>query len=83
MEKIIITGIHGFVGSNLVPKLKESYIIYGLGIIFPEKEEVEKTFSWDELNRIPKIDAVIHLAEKAHSIPKTETKKLKLNIVSI
>ena len=75
MKNILITGIHGFVGSNLVEALKENHTIYGLDIIFPKKEGVEKTFSWSELNSIPKMDTVIHLAGKAHSIPKTEAEK--------
>lgn len=37
---ILITGIHGFVGSNLVVALKESHTLYGLDIITPEKEGV-------------------------------------------
>lgn len=66
--KILITGIHGFVGSNLVLSLKDSNIIYGLDIIFPEKEGVTKTYSWDDLDQdqIPEVDAIIHLAGKAH-----------------
>ena len=64
---ILITGIHGFVGSNLVAALKEAHQIYGLDIVSPEKEGVVKTFSWDDLNKeMPAIDAVIHLAGKAH-----------------
>ena len=67
--KILITGIHGFVGSNLVKYLAPSHTIYGLDIIAPEKEGVVKTFSWEDLDRadvIPPVDAVIHLAGKAH-----------------
>ena len=67
--KILITGVHGFVGSNLVAALKSEHTIYGLDIINPAKEGVEKTFSWDYLdkpNEIPDIDAIIHLAGKAH-----------------
>ena len=66
--KILITGIHGFVGSNLVAALKSNNEIYGLDIIAPEKEGVQKTFSWDDLDngRIPQVDAIIHLAGKAH-----------------
>lgn len=65
---ILITGIHGFVGSNLVLSLKDSNIIYGLDIISPEKEGVSKTYSWDDLDQdqIPEVDAIIHLAGKAH-----------------
>ena len=65
---ILITGVHGFVGSNLVKALSSKHVIYGLDIISPEKEGVVKTFSWEDLDKggIPKIDAIIHLAGKAH-----------------
>ena len=70
--KILITGVHGFVGSNLVEALKKEHTIYGLDIISPVKDGVEKTFSWESLSnenqneKIPDIDAIIHLAGKAH-----------------
>lgn len=66
--RILITGVHGFVGSNLVHSLKDGNTIYGLDIIAPEKEGVAKTYSWDDLDngQIPEVDAIIHLAGKAH-----------------
>lgn len=67
--KILITGVHGFVGSNLVKALSKNNTIYGLDIISPVKEGVRFTFSWDFLdkpNEIPDVDAIIHLAGKAH-----------------
>ena len=67
--KILITGVHGFVGSNLVEALKNKHTIYGLDIVSPIKDGVRFTFSWDFLdkpNEIPEIDAIIHLAGKAH-----------------
>ena len=66
---ILITGIHGFVGSNLVMSLKSHHTLYGLDIIAPEKEGVIKTFSWEDIQTkkdLPAFDAVIHLAGKAH-----------------
>lgn len=63
---ILITGIHGFVGTNLVQAFKANHNIYGLDIVSPEKEGVVKTFSWNDLDNLPKIDVVIHLAGKAH-----------------
>ena len=70
---ILITGIHGFVGSNLVVALKEHHILYGLDIVAPEKEGVVKTFAWEDIEstsfpmqRLPQFDAIIHLAGKAH-----------------
>lgn len=67
--KILITGVHGFVGSNLVEAFKKEHTIYGLDIISPVKDGVRFTFSWDFLDKpgeIPEIDAIIHLAGKAH-----------------
>jgi len=66
--KILITGVHGFVGSNLVEYLKSENEIYGLDIVNPKKDGIVKTFSWEDLDAgvIPGIDAIIHLAGKAH-----------------
>lgn len=67
--KILITGVHGFVGSNLVKSLSKNHLIYGLDIVSPIKEGVRFTFGWDYLDKedgIPEVDAIIHLAGKAH-----------------
>lgn len=67
--KILITGVHGFVGTNLMKALSKEHTIYGLDIISPIKEGVRYTFSWDFLDKpdeIPEVDAIIHLAGKAH-----------------
>ena len=67
--KILITGVHGFVGTNLVKALSKEHLIYGMDIISPIKEGVRFTFSWDYLDKpgeIPEVDAIIHLAGKAH-----------------
>ena len=66
--KILITGVHGFVGSNLVRALSKEHTIYGLDIISPLKEGIRFTFGWDNLDdgQIPDVDAIIHLAGKAH-----------------
>ena len=70
---ILITGIHGFVGSNLTIALKKLHVLYGLDIIAPEKEGVVETFAWEDIKpasfpmqRLPQFDAIIHLAGKAH-----------------
>lgn len=67
--KLLITGVHGFVGNNLVEALKRDNTIYGLDIVSPLKDGVRFTFPWDyldKINEIPEVDAVIHLAGKAH-----------------
>ncbi len=65
---ILITGIHGFVGSNLLQALAQEHQIYGLDIVSPTKAGLVSTFSWDDLDNglIPPVDAIIHLAGKAH-----------------
>lgn len=70
---ILITGIHGFVGSNLVAALKSCHNLYGLDIVALAKEGVIKTFYWKDIEpasfpmqSLPEFDAVIHLAGKAH-----------------
>jgi len=69
---ILITGIHGFVGSNLFAALKDRHSIYGLDIVSPSKDGVIKTFSWAELNDMHVMDKYNHLAGKAHET-KTKT----------
>ena len=67
--KILITGVHGFVGTNLVKALSKEHTIYGLDIVNPTKDGIRYTFSWDYLDKeegIPEVDAIIHLAGKAH-----------------
>lgn len=73
--RILITGIHGFVGSNLVGALKGEHTIYGLDIVAPEKDGIKKTYSWTDLDNgnIPEVDAIIHLAGKAHDTKNKST----------
>ena len=70
---ILISGIHGFIGSNFIGALKDKHTLYGLDIVFPAKDGVVNTFSWRDIEPIsfsfhtfPQFDAIIHLAGKAH-----------------
>lgn len=65
---ILITGIHGFVGNNLVCSLKRYHTICGMDIVFPDKDGVKKTFSWNDLGEIERMDAIVHLAGIAHDL---------------
>ena len=65
--KILITGIHGFIGSNLVADLKAQQILYGIKIVSPKKDGVTKTYGWNELEQIPSIDVIILLAGSNYS----------------
>ncbi|MBO4596021.1 MAG: NAD-dependent epimerase/dehydratase family protein [Bacteroidales bacterium] len=68
--KILITGVHGFVGSNLSATLAPNHTVYGLDIISPENPNVAKTYSWEDLDagRVPQVDAVVHLAAMVHDV---------------
>lgn len=75
---IIITGVHGFVGSNLVKALSKEHIIYGLDIVSPKKDGVEHTFNWSVLEDLfdLELDTIIHLAGIAHDTKnQTEAQK--------
>jgi len=63
---LLFTDIQGFVGSILVSALKEHHSIYGLDIVPLEREGVLKTYSWNELELLPAVDTIIHLADKVH-----------------
>ena len=77
---VLITGIHGFVGSNIVITLKQDCSIYGVDIIFPESDGVIETFRWDQVPTIPSPDVIIHLAGIAHDTSKTSTDQAYFDI---
>lgn len=73
---ILVTGIHGFVGTNLLKALGEEHQIWGLDIVQKSVPNLIRTYSWEELNSLPNekmpiIDVVIHLAGKAHDVKNT------------
>jgi len=78
--RILITGIHGFVGSNITKKLKQNHSISGLSHTSPQKDEMFRTFNWNELEKIPPFDIVIHLAGKAHDTKITSQSNEYFNI---
>lgn len=80
--RILITGIHGFIGSNIVEYLRSENEIYGLDILNPDKLGVVKTFSWDDLDAgvLPAMDAIIHLAGKAHDTKNKSAAEVYLKV---
>lgn len=70
---ILITGINGFVGTNFTCSWSKRHKLFGLDIKQPDKEGVEQTFGWDNFNNLPPVDAIVHLAGKAHD---TKNKRL-------
>lgn len=67
--KILITGVHGYVGSYLVETLKEDHIIYGLDIFSQKNDGIENTFHWIALDDLTgmELDAIVHLDNFSHN----------------
>ena len=78
--KILITGINGFVGTNFTNSWFRNHKIIGLDIYQPEKEGVERIFGWDELGKIPQVDAIVHLAGKAHDTKNISEAKVYFDV---
>jgi len=71
--KILITGCGGFVGKNLSSAFaREGHNVFGLSRVAGTLENGEKIFPWAALDNgeLPAVDAVIHLAGKAHDLKK-------------
>jgi len=62
MSNILITGINGFVGSNLSKKLKGNHSVFGLDIDNQISNDAIRNFSWRELDNIPLVNSIVHLA---------------------
>jgi nucleoside-diphosphate-sugar epimerase len=69
--KILITGINGFVGSNLTESLKADHSIWGIDIVPVNKDGILGSFNWNQFDQLPEVDAFIHLAGKAHDTKNT------------
>lgn len=80
MKSILITGINGFVGTNFTNNWSGAHTIYGLDIHQPEKKGVEHTFGWDELGKVPPVDAIVHLAGKAHDTKNTSEAQVYFDV---
>ncbi|NLL83674.1 MAG: NAD-dependent epimerase/dehydratase family protein [Lentisphaerae bacterium] len=79
MKPILISGAFGFVGTNLAHYLHQrGYTLWGLDIQLAidqavTRELFQTCFTWEQLNNIPsaELQAVIHLAGKAHDTKNT------------
>jgi nucleoside-diphosphate-sugar epimerase len=79
-KSLLITGIHGFVGTNLVGHLCSDFLIYGLDIRQDSMVGVERIYSWEELDHLPELYAVIHLAGIAHDLKHTQAKDMYFEV---
>lgn len=71
--KLLFTGASGFLGSNVRPLLEGMYGVKTVGL------SPKDDYTIDIAKEIPvlreRYDIVLHVAEKAHSVPKTEAER--------
>jgi nucleoside-diphosphate-sugar epimerase len=69
--KILISGSSGFVSSNLYDFIHNDFVLFGIDIANIGKFSSASVYSWKNLNQIPPINTIIHLAGKAHDTKNT------------
>lgn len=80
--KVLISGAYGFVGMNLSAYLVKQGITCWALDLNNQGGAYERFFSWDELDSIPwqDVDAVVHLAGKAHDTKNTSEPKAYFDV---
>ena len=81
--KFLITGAYGFVGTNLCKYLAEKgHECHALDIPAAKRDGVPYVsfYTWDELDKLPVVDAVVHLAGKAHDLKKVASEQSYFDI---
>lgn len=81
--KFLITGAYGFVGTNLCKYLAEKgHECLALDIPAAKRDGVPYVsfYTWDELDKLPVVDAVVHLAGKAHDLKKVASEQSYFDI---
>lgn len=70
MKSLLFTGATGFLGSNVLPLLKQTYDVDTLAL--DPKADFNINIVTDEIVLEKKYDIVLHAAGKAHVVPKTD-----------
>ena len=81
--KILITGAYGFVGTNLCKYLvSKGHECHALDIPAAKRDDVPYVsfYTWDGLDKLPVVDAVVHLAGKAHDLKKVASEQSYFDI---
>ena len=73
MEKLLFTGGTGFLGKNIMPRLKTQYEVTTCGITPDDMIKANLAKELPSLNQ--RYDVVLHACGKAHVLPKTEAEK--------
>ncbi|MCX6751075.1 MAG: NAD-dependent epimerase/dehydratase family protein, partial [Candidatus Pacearchaeota archaeon] len=77
LQRILISGYTGFIGSNLTNNLKGQEL-YGVDII--KNDSVLKHFQWEELNKCIDCQLFIHLAGIVHDTKNITSDEKYFNI---
>lgn len=80
MYNILITGANGFIGSNLYEIFHEDFNLSGLDIINDGRFPSNSVYHWDEIEKVPSADIIIHLAGKAHDVNNKTDEKTYFDI---
>lgn len=70
MKTLLFTGASGFLGNNILPKLKESYVVDTIGLT--DDDDIKVNLADQAPSLTTHYDVVLHAAGKAHSVPKTK-----------
>jgi len=81
-KSILITGINGFVGTNLYHSMNSKIKIHGIDITTDNIKQNCTIYTWSDFSTLPKVDAIIHLAGLAHDTSNT-TDLSKYNEINV
>ena len=73
MEKLLFTGASGFLGYNIRPLLEKQYDVHTIGLTDDDDIKINMAKVVPPINT--HYDLVLHVAGKAHTVPKTEAEK--------
>ena len=79
---ILISGINGFVGTNMYNYFNSKLEIFGLDISSSRSKKECRIYNWTDLSEIPDVDCIIHLAGMAHDTmgATDEAKYFRINV---
>lgn len=79
---ILITGAFGFVGTNLSEVLSKNNHLGAIDLDESDKHLYNQFYSWEDLEQInwTKVDAIIHLAGKAHDTKNATAEKVYIDV---
>ncbi len=81
-NSVLISGINGFVGTNMYNNYYKNINITGIDISSSTSKKQCTIYTWDELSLLPEVDTIIHLAGMAHDTRGTadESQYFEVNV---